>query len=505
MFVRCKKNSSGSSSVQIIKKEAGKYIVVETIGCSDDPEQLAYLQLTAKNRIIELRPQTSFNFNNSEQILALEYLDKATKVNVLTIGPELVLGKIFDQIGFNIIKNELFRDIVIARLVYPVSKLKTIDYLLQHKQTTIEISKLYRFLDKFHKDYKTIVEDTAFHHTQKILHNISVVFYDMTTLYFESEDEDDLRKIGFSKDGKFQHPQIMLGLLVGENGFPIGYDIFEGNTFEGNTLVPVIERLQAKYNLQKPIIVADSALLSQKNISTLHNKQYQFILGARIKNENSIITNQILEKSKKLQDSEIIVIDKPDNTRLIISYSTKRAKKDASNRQKGLNRLLLKFKSGKLTKKSINNRGYNKFLSLSGKISVELDQNKILQDSLWDGLKGYVTNSDLDPKQVINNYQNLWKIEKAFRISKTDLRIRPIFHRKKDRIEAHICISFAAYTIYKELERILYNKKINISPQKAIELTKTIYKITYQLPGLDTSRNIFSTLTAEQKIIMDLF
>jgi len=126
------------------------------------------------------------------------------------------------------------------------------------------------------------VERITYNHTRKVLKTISVVFYDMTTLYFEAEDEDDLRKIGFSKDGKFQKPQIMLGLLVGEGGFPIGYDIFKGNTSEGKTLMPVLQAIQKKYQFGKPIVVADAALLSKDNLETLAEKNYTFIIGGRI-------------------------------------------------------------------------------------------------------------------------------------------------------------------------------------------------------------------------------
>lgn len=118
---------------------------------------------------------------------------------------------------------------------------------------------------------------------KKIVGEITVLFYDVTTLYFENEDEDDLRKIGFSKDGKFQSPQIMLGLLVGEYGYPIGYDIYEGNSYEGNTLIPILEKFEQKFNLQKPIVIADSGLLSKQNIEELKINNYEFILGARIK------------------------------------------------------------------------------------------------------------------------------------------------------------------------------------------------------------------------------
>jgi len=388
---------------------------------------------------------------------------------------------LYDKIGFNQVKEDLFRHLVISRLAFPLSKLKTTDYLYRYQGISIEISAVYRFLDKLNNKLKSQVEQIAYEYTKQILGDkISVVFYDMTTLYFEASDEDDLRKTGFSKDGKHSNPQIFLGLLVGLGGYAIGYDIFEGNTYEGHTLIPFLERISKKFNLKKTIVVADSGLLSKDNIEALEQENYQYILGARIKNETTAIKEKVL--GAKYKDGQIKSIKKNDASRIIISYSDKRARKDAHSRERGLKRLEKRIKSGKLTKSSINNRGYNKYLKLEGEISIEIDYDKYKKDDKWDGLKGYITNSKLSGKQIIENYSNLWHIEKAFRMSKTDLRIRPIYHRLKHRIEAHICISFTAYSIYKELERVLYKEKSTLSLKRAAELTHNMYQITYTLP-----------------------
>ena len=426
--------------------------------------------------------------------------------SIVNVGPELILGKIFNTMGLNEIKEDLFKHITLARLTYPVSKLKTTEYLLQHHNIEIDVDRIYRFLDKFHKKYKSKVEDIVYQHSKKVLGKINVVFYDMTTLYFEAEDEDDLRKIGFSKDGKFQCPQIMLGLLVGEEGYPIAYDIYEGNKFEGHTLIPIIQQTQKRYNLPKPTVIADSGLFSKKNIENLFELKYQFILGARIKNETELLKKEILEKSKDLKDKESFIITKPKGLKLVISYSNKRAKKDKHNREKGITRLKQRIKSGTITKEQINNRGYNKFLILHNSVHVYLDEFKIREDEKWDGLKGYITNHNkLTAEEVIANYNHLWQIEKAFRISKTDLRIRPVFHRKRDRIEAHICIAFCSYAVYKELERQLKINKVDISPAKAITLSKTIFQLNCKLPKSQKKYSqLLKPMNIQQKII-DIF
>ncbi len=225
---------------------------------------------------------------------------------------------------------------------------------------------------------------------------ISVVFYDVTTLYFQIDDEDEIRKRGFSKEGKHQNLQIVLGLLVSVDGYPLAYEIFEGNKFEGHTMLPVIDRFKEKYKLDKLVIIADSGLLSAQNIKELQEKGYEFILGARIKNEKHEIKDKIL--SLNLKTGESAIIEKDDRLKLIISYSDKRALKDKSNRERGLKRLQKQLKSGKLTKSHINNRGYNKYLKMDGKVNISIDMEKFNKDEKWDGLKGYITNTDLTRK-----------------------------------------------------------------------------------------------------------
>ena len=163
------------------------------------------------------------------------------------------------------------------------------------------------------------------------------------------------------------------------------------------------------------------------------------------------------------------------------------------------------IKSGKLTKSNINHRGYNKYLKMEGNIKISINEYLIEQDSKWDGLKGYLSNTNLTKDEIIKNYSELWKIEKAFRISKHDLKIRPIYHRLKKRIEAHITINFAAYKIYKELERQLRLKKSDLSPEKIIEIAKTIYSIKVDAPELNQQITKTLLLNDEQKYLAELF
>ena len=502
MYIRELKNRSGSISIQIISKSSGKYKVLKTIGSATTQQKIQELKIIANQEMESLQGQSSL-FPSDDDNLIENVISSLTNSSIRTVGPELVFGKIYDHIGFGIINEDLFRHLVISRLAFPLSKLKTIDYLYRYQRVDLDIDAVYRFLDKLNDKLKDQVEQIAFAHTKRILKgNISIVFYDMTTLYFEASDEDDLRKTGFSKDGKHQNPQIFIGLLVGLGGYAIGYDIFEGNTYEGHTLIPFIEKISKKFNLNKPIIVADAGLLSNDNIKALEKMGYEYIIGARLKNETEKIKNQILQT--RFENGTTINIEKSKDNRLIVNYSNIRAAKDAYNRKRGLNRLEKQVKAGKLTKSNINNRGYNKYLKLSGEVLIEIDYQKFNNDEVWDGLKSYITNTKLNDEAVMENYKNLWHIEKAFRMSKTDLRIRPIYHRLKKRIEAHICISFTAYCIYKDLERVLYSEKSNLSLNRAAEITHNMYDITYTLPDSKHTKTKLLKIDDEQHELFEI-
>ena len=480
--------------------------MIETVGSGKTQEEISKLYLEAQIRLHQKQfPNQLSLLVYPDEITIRNFVENLSNRQIHTIGPELIFGALFDKIGFNAIEDELFRHLVIARLAYPSSKLKTADYLQRYKNTFVSVDSIYRFMDELHSRYKDQAEQIAYEYTKNTLKgNISVVFYDMTTLYFEAEDEDDLRRIGFSKDGKFQKPQIMLGLLVGEEGLPIGYDIFKGSVFEGHTLLPTLAKIQGKYGFKQPIVIADAALLSRDNLRNLTKQKYRFIIGARIKSESDEIKKEILIQARTMKNGDSFVIKKKDKSRLIVTYSEKRAKKDFQNRERGLRKLRQKVRAGKLTKKHINNRGYNKFLTLAGEVKVEIDENKITEDKQWDGLKGYVTNTRLSAKNVVANYRHLWQIEKAFRISKTDLRVRPIYHYRQRRIEAHICIAFTAYTVYKELERILQKAKAPFSAKRAGELTHNIYEIEFALPKSQKKENIILKMDEEQELLREI-
>jgi len=500
VFIRKNKNRSGSYSIQIVEKINRRNRVLKTIGSGHTAEEIERLMNLARMEMSVLRSQPSLFYSSHDEALK-SILSSLSNADVSIAGPERILGRLYDKIGYDALdKGGYFRHLVISRLLFPGSKLKTVDYLYRFQHIQLSVDGLYRYMDKLYKYQKDQVEQITFEYTRQLFGGrLKVVFYDMTTLYFETDREDEFRQRGFSKDGKHQHPQIKLGIVVATEGYPVGYDIFEGSTFEGHTLIPMLERISDKFDLDKPIIVADAGLLSKKNIQALESAGYEYIIGGRLKNESEAIKTKVL--SRQIEEGKPMLL-KVDKRKIVISYSASRAAKDRHNRQRGLLRLEKKLQTGKLTKSHINNRGYNKYLRMDGEIAVTIDYQKFEQDKKWDGLKSYLTNTKLSRKEVITAYSNLWHIEKAFRISKTDLKVRPVYHRIRQRIEAHICICFAAYALYKELERVLRKSKVPFSPARAIELCKTMYQITVTLPDTRKQEHIMLKMTPEQQTLL---
>ena len=503
MFVNRSKNKSGTVSVRVLQKRGRNNVLIKSFGSSKDEKEIERMVEQAKE-FIQCQTGTYYHLFNqpAEQSIA-DFVDNLSNSQVSVDGPEAIFGRLFDYVGYGKIGG-MFRPLVLSRLVAPGSKLKTVDYLWRYNGVSYDVNKVYRYLDKLcdrnpnAPDIKDIIEQITFAHSATVMGGcIDVVLYDITTLYFEAADEDDLRRTGYSKDGKFDCPQVLLGLLVTGEGLPISYEIFEGDLSEKKTFIPLLKRAQQKFGFPSPIVVADAGLLSRKNIEALVEDGYEYILGARIKNENKAVKQRILDLG--LTDGQVASIETDDGLRIVVSFTEKRRKRDTFNREKGLRRLQEKVASGKVNKKHINNRGYNKYLRLQGEATISIDMDAFDKDAAWDGLKGYVTNTKLPDEDVIGNYHNLWFIERAFRMNKTDLRIRPMYHRLRNRREGHICICFCAYVLQLETERLLKAAGSDITVDKARELVKTMYALTYTKPGHTRPSKVMLRMDPQQQ------
>ena len=507
MFVRKKKHRSVHIGVLVVDKSNGKFREIKSFGVAKTDAEADALCLEANKWIRTYGGQQEINFiepdikqNEEEETeRVLSNID-----SLLLNGHQIILNQVYDSIGFNQIQDSILRHLVIARISQPMSKHATVDYLKSYFDEDVELYKLYRYMDKLYDTQKEEVQRISVEHTKRILGgHVGLMFYDVTTLYFETSRTDVLRESGFSKDGKTSESQIVLGLLVSRDGYPLSYCIFNGSQYEGYTMLPIIDDFIQRFSLDDFVVVADAGLMSKRNVKLLEDAGYKYIIGARIHTESEQIKEWILQQDK--MPGKFHEYRYGDNARLILGYSVERAKKDAHNRDKGVARLKKAYANGKITKASVNKRGYNKFLEISKDIDVVISEDKIKEDSQWDGLKGYITNTSITPKEVVEQYHGLWVVERAFRVTKGNLEARPIFHFTEKRIEAHICICFIAYKVYKELERILKIAKINKSVDSVLKIAKTIATIRINMPNNGKVRQETLLLTPAQHSIKPLF
>lgn len=428
-FIRKVKTSSGATAVQIAQKEYGRVIRIDHIGSAHSKEELDTLLALAKKRLL-----------GGQQSL---FVDQPLTVRLRQSVSRLLLEVLIEQynhLGFNQLEDTVFSYLCIARIVEPTSKLDSLRVLEELGVTGLSKSSLHRCLKQIlAKDYRKRILNLCFSHAAS---GITLVLYDVTSLYFEVQEEDDYRKPGMSKERRLE-PQIIVGLLVDQNGFPLGLHSFEGNTAETKTILPVIEAFKKEHNLTNVTVVADSAMLSQKNLEALTAAGYTYIVGSRLNK----IPYDIAEykKTSKLVDLQIITTKLSDDKRIIYQYREKRASLDLRNIEKQI------LKAEKIINGNIVDKKA-KFLSIK---TNERKLNQVLIDKarMLAGIKGYVTNLSVPDEQIIASYHQLWHVEQSFRMSKSDLKARPIFHHKRDSIEAHLTIVLAALAIGKLIEK----------------------------------------------------
>ena len=513
MYVRLKTNRSGSTTVVVVEKRAGKQVYVKSIGTSSNPEEIARFTEQGERYIEEQNkkkcPELDFD-GARERTVEAEL--KATEAflsrieNVIHDAPKRILDRVFDTVGFHAVGDDIFRSLVIARLSFPSSKRATVEYLKSCFDEDYDLHKIYRYLDSLNDTRREEIQTISVRHTMDVYGGkIGVLFYDVTTLYFDSDKPDGLRKPGFSKDGKHSNPQIVLGLLVSGDGCPLAYAIHEGSKYEGHTMLPVVTDFVEKYQLEDFVVVADSGMMSEANLSDLEAKGYKYIVGARMRNMPEATKEWILSQEKRQDAVRELVLDKDRHKRLLVGFSEERAALDAKNREKGVDKLKKKYTTGAVTKSKITQRGYNRFLKVTGgdKITVEVDEDMVAADAKWDGLKGYVSNAELTPSAIVGAYHQLYNVEQSFRISKSKLEIRPIFHFNEDRIKAHISICFVALKVYRELDRMLKNSRIKLSVDTVLSIAKTIPTISVKMAEGTLTKTLF--LTKRHQLIEPLF
>lgn len=457
-----------------MKKVGRKNEVVKHIGTARTPLELKYFQQEAQEFINNERIKTGvislFDSRFTKSDLTV-FLNKINFVKALDTVTYQFFHHFYDFIGFSSLKDDCFKDLVIARIIEPLSKAKTRDLLEIKFGKRYSLTTIYRTLAKIYKNnYQSKLEQIVCKFVkQKISSTISVLFFDVTTLYYESFDEDNFRKCGFSKDHKANQPQIVVALTVTKFGIPLHLQVFEGNKFEGHTMLPCITELINTYQLKEFVVVADSAMLSKNNLDQLENNRLKYIVGARLGNLNQKLFEEIINKVKKV-DGKSTRFNLNKNKILVISYSSKRAAKDKHSREKQI-----KKAQSVLNKPSTINNRY-KFLTKIKNNEWQLNQKNIIKTQQLEGLKGYITNATgLNNNQIIQKYSELWQVEKSFRMSKSDLKARPIFHTLKESINAHLLIVFIALVIARYVE-LITGKSI----KKVVEILNPIKEIIVQ-------------------------
>lgn len=430
-FIRKVKTASGATAVQIARKEYGRIVHIEHIGSAHTGEELESLLAIARERLVG--PQLRL-FTEIASPLRIKLKKQVSRLLLQ------VLTEQYNLLGFVSLQDETFAYLCLARIVEPTSKLESLRVLAELGVTGISKNQLYRCLSRVVlKDYRATIAKQCFAHASS--REIRLILYDVTTLYFDIQEEDDYRKPGMSKERRLE-PQIIIGLLADQSGFPLGLHSFEGNTTETATILPVIDAFKKQHNLQNITVVADAGMLSRKNLEALAEAGYTYVVGSRLHK----IPYDIAEfrKTRGLTDNQIITTHLTAGQRVIYQYREKRAAVDMQNIEKQI------AKAEKIVKGEISARK-TKFLSVQMK-EKPLNQTLISKAKALAGIKGYVTNLTAPDEQVVNYYHQLWQIEKSFRMSKSDLKARPIFHRKRDPIEAHLTVVFAALAIEKVIE-----------------------------------------------------
>ena len=443
LHIRVVNTASDARAVQVIYYKNRKRVVYKHIGSARNDAELNELKQIAQAYIdshIPLLP--GFQETNPDRLL---HLDKSEFLGVHHTFFHEVFSLLIRKLGFNDFCTQLLLDLVIMRIFEPASKLRSIELLntyfgIKHRrQAFYDLAPSWLAL-------KEKIEMVCLKHAwNNHGFHYDLLFYDVTTLYFEAFEEDELRKKGFSKDNKSEQPQILVALMVTKEGFPIAYDIFSGNTFEGHTIMPVIKKFIDKHAVKDFTVVADAAMISSENIQSFRDDNINYIVGARLGNLSAKLLEE-LDSSMNRVDGEIVRI-KTSNGYLICSFSSTRYRKDRYEMERQIE------KAREAIKTPARNRRL-KFVKASNS-KMELNESLIEKTRKLLGLKGYFTSLEEDivsNKTIMERYGELNKIEHAFRISKNDLETRPIFHYKEEPIKLHILICFMALALSKEIE-----------------------------------------------------
>ncbi len=500
MFLRVKaRPGSSRKSVQLVESvREGRKVsqrIVRHVGVAKTDAELEELMELGETIKVEIRCERQPSLLPQEKLVDLAIETRREKAKA---GPPVVIeetreehrvvtgfheayGAVYRQLGFdgllptkrNRTARETLRHIATARIANPESKRGTARRLESDLGVSIPVQRIYRMMDRLDEKAIESMKDLAAGAARRLLPEpASVVFFDCTTLHFESVDADGLREFGFSKNGRHARTQVLLALMVTSDGLPIGYEVFPGSEYEGKSLIPSLENMRKREGVETAIHVADRGMFGEANLKDMEDRDLQYIVGARLKSLPKDLKERILDleayKTTGGSEDSLSAEFKHKGRRIVVGWSRKRAKKDAADRKKAIDKLVRKLGRSANPAQALSGRGFGRFVKLTGKARLEVDETKIKEAARWDGLKGVVTNTpDMGHSELFARYRELWRVEESFRITKHDLKVRPVFHWKPDRVKAHIAIAYMAFACVRHLAyRIALRQGERMSPER---------------------------------------
>jgi hypothetical protein len=533
--VRRVRTASGATAVQIAESVDGRRRIVAHLGSAHTEAELGLLLEQARS-MLEDAGQDEFDLGvvpapPKRRLLApvpagdVLFAEPAGLLEQSRVGAAQVLGtssrllfdvlaQVYDDLGFGAVGDETFRDLVISRIVEPTSILDTPRVLTDFGRRPANERTMRRTLGRAQqRGYRDVVATACFNHALNS-GDVSLCLYDVTTLYFEAEKEDDLRKVGFSKERRVD-PQVVVGLLVDRRGFPLEIGCFEGNKAETLTIVPIVKQFQKRHGLADMVVVADAGMLSAGNLKELDEANLRFIVGSRVTKapkdleshfrwhgdafaHGQVIdtitprTGHKIENHANLKAEPIWEPEQhPASWRAVWAYSTKRAVRDNKT-------LTLQENRAKQVVAGEKTARAPRFVKTRNG-AAELDEASLARARRLVGLKGYVTNIPIGlmpAGEVIGSYHDLWHVEQSFRMSKTDLRARPMFHHTRDAIEAHLTIVFTALAVSREVQR-----RTGLAIRNVIRQLRPLRSATIAINGAE--QTFPPAIPADKQAILD--
>ncbi|GAB4998258.1 IS1634-like element ISMsm6 family transposase [Mycobacterium avium subsp. hominissuis] len=537
VWIRRVRTASGATAVQIAESVGGLRRIVRHVGSARDEAELGLLVEQAR-RLLADDAQRELDLGITPKAVKAEMVPPPAATLFTDVGepaprqlvarPRVlkscsgllydVLARVYASLGFSdAVGDEVFRDLVIARVVEPTSLLDVDRVLAELGRTSPPLSTRKRTLRRACAGgYREQIAAACFAHA-RTAGDVSLVLYDVTTLYFEADKEDTLRRVGYSKERRVD-PQIVVGLLVDRCGFPLEIGCFEGNKAETLTIVPIIKAFQQRHDITDMVVVADAGMLSATNLRDLDEAGLWFIVGSRITKAPNDLQSHFHWHGTVFTDGQIIDTITPrdhrgttaktsdpklkaepvwnpeshaKSWRAVWAYSAKRAVRD----NKTLNLQEAKARSVVTGDKAARTPRFVK--TRNG--AQELDTASLERARRLVGLKGYVTNIDAElmaATEVIAHYHDLWRVEQSFRMSKSDLAARPTFARTRDAIEAHLTIVFTALALSREVQT-----RTGLSLRRFLRTLKPLRSATIDINGIITTFQ--SALAPEAEAILN--